>query len=46
MDNYIARVSRMEQNSHIMWAELEKERENVRIMRDYAIHNRGGGNAL
>ena len=38
MDKYIAGVSRMEQNSHIMWAELEKERENVKIMRDIAMH--------
>ena len=39
MDKYIAGVSLLEQKVNQLSAELEKERDNVRIMRDYAIHN-------
>ena len=39
MDNYIARVSLLEQKVHQLSAELEKERENVRIMYDDNVNN-------
>ena len=39
MDKYIAGVSLLEQKVHQLSAELEKERENVRIMYDDNVNN-------
>ena len=39
MDKYIAGVSLLEQKVHQLSAELEKERDNVKSMRDDAICN-------
>ena len=39
MDKYIAGVSLLEQKVHQMSAELEKERDNVRIMYDDNVNN-------